>query len=116
EMQRFVFKNRIVNARDRRQLKFRKEVHLSDDFKALWDQIKHRTRYRVAFDTADLIAKATKRIKDLEPIRPVRIAMTRVDVDISDAGVSTDRKLEEKSREASGVRVLPDLLAYLQKE
>ena len=37
-------------------------------------------------------------------------------VDISDVGVSADRKLEEKSREASGVRVLPDLLAYLQKE
>ena len=42
--------------------------------------------------------------------------MTRVDVDISDAGVSTDRKLEEKSRDAGSVTVLPDLLAYLQKE
>lgn len=116
EMQRFIFKNRVVNARDRRQLKFRKEVHLSDDFKALWEQIKYRTRYRVAFDTDELVARAIQRIRELEPIHPVRIAMTRVDVDISDAGVSTERKLEEKSREASGVRVLPDLLAYLQKE
>ncbi|MFT0892760.1 DEAD/DEAH box helicase family protein [Pseudochelatococcus sp. G4_1912] len=116
EMQRFVFKNRVVNARDQRQLKFRKEVHLSDDFQSLWDQIKHRTRYRVSFDTAELIAQAIGRIKELEPIHPIRIAMTRVVMDISEAGVSTDRKLEEKSRAASLVRVLPDLLAYLQKE
>ncbi len=116
EMQRYVFKNRVVNARDRRELKFKKEVHLSEEFQLLWDKIKHRTRYRVAFDTDALISRAVNRIKELEPIKPVRIAMTRVDVDISDAGVSTDRKLEEKSREAGGVRVLPDLLAYLQKE
>ncbi len=116
EVQRFVFKNRVVNARDRHTLKFKKEVHLSEDFKSLWDKIKHRTRYRVTFDTDQLIERAVKRIKELEKIKPVRIAMTRVDVDISDAGVSTDRKLEEKSREAGGVRVLPDLLAYLQKE
>ena len=116
EMQRFIFKNRVVNVRDRRELKFKKEVHLNEDFKALWDKIKHRTRYRVTFDTAELIESAVKRIKALEKIKPVRIAMTRVDVDITDAGVSTDRKPEEKSRKAEGVKVLPDLLAYLQKE
>lgn len=116
EMQRFIFKNRVVNARDRRKLKFKKQVHLSEDFKALWDKIKHRTRYRVTFNTPELINRAVKRIKELEKIKPVRIAMTRVDVDISDASVNTDRKLEEKSFEADGVKVLPDLLAYLQKE
>ncbi len=62
-MNRKVFKNRIVNARDRRELKFRKEVHLSEDFQALWEKIKHRTRYRVTFETADLIARALARIK-----------------------------------------------------
>jgi type III restriction enzyme len=34
EVNRKVFKNRIVNARERRELKFRKEVHLSEDFVA----------------------------------------------------------------------------------
>ena len=57
EINRKIFKNRIVNARDRRELKFRKEVHLSADFQALWDKIKHRTRYRVTFETSDLIGK-----------------------------------------------------------
>ncbi len=116
EMRRYIFKHRVVNARDRKTLTFNKQVQLSPEFTALWDKIKHRTRYRVAFDTAELVRRAVKRLKALEAIRPVRITMTRVDVDPTPAGVSADRKWEEKSREVSGVKVLPDLLAYLQKE
>src|SRR5690606_11644185 len=66
EINKKVFKNRIVNVRDRRELKFRKEVHLSEDFQQLWERIKHRTRYRVEFETADLIEKAVTRIKKME--------------------------------------------------
>lgn len=115
-IQRFVFKNRIVNARDKRELKFHKRVQLSPEFSELWDKIKHRTRYRVSFDTNDLIEKAAKRISALEDIKPVRIAMTRVDIDISDAGVNVDRTLEDKSTQVDSIKVLPDLLGYLQKE
>src|SRR5690606_27472447 len=106
----------IVNVRDRRELKFRKEVHLSEDFQQLWERIKHRTRYRVEFETADLIEKAVTRIKKMEAIKPIRIAMSRRDIDITDAGVSAERELETRVREAEPVKVLPDILAYLQKE
>lgn len=116
EMQKYIFKNRVVNARERRTLKFRKEVHLSEDFQSLWQKIEQRTRYRVAFDTAELVDRAVQRIKAQESIKATRIAMTRVDVDISEAGIGVDRKLEEKSRAVDSVKVLPDILAYLQKE
>ena len=116
EVQKKIFKNRIVNARDRRELKFRKEVHLSEDFKALWDKIKYRTRYRVVFETDDLIKKAVGRIKAMEEIKPIRIAMSRRDIDITEAGVAADRVLEIRTRYAAQVNVLPDILAYLQKE
>ena len=116
EIQKKVFANRIVNARERRKLKFRKEVQLSDDFKTLWEAIKHRTRYRVIFDTDELIEKAIARIKEIEEIKPVRIAMSRRDIDITEAGVAADRELETRIREAESVTVLPDILAYLQKE
>ena len=111
-----VFKNRIVNARERRELRFRKEVQLSADFQELWKRIKQRTRYRVTFDTADLIAKALVRIKRVEPIRPPRIATTVVEVDISEAGVSADKQIATRAREIEPVKVLPDILAFLQKE
>ncbi|MGK2742244.1 type III restriction-modification system endonuclease [Tepidicaulis sp. LMO-SS28] len=116
EVNRKVFKNRIVNARDRRELKFCKEVHLSEDFQALWEKIKHRTRYRVTFETNDLIDRALARIRQIEPIKAPRVATTVVEVDISDAGVSADKQIATRVREAEPVKVLPDILAFLQKE
>jgi type III restriction enzyme len=116
EVNRKLFKNRIVNVRDERTLKFRKEVHLSADFQALWDKIKHRTRYRVTFETADLIDRALARIRQIEPIKAARVATTVVEVDITDAGVSADRQISSRVRDVAQVTVLPDILAFLQKE
>ena len=116
EIQKKIFKNRIVNAHKRREMKFRKEVHLSADFRVLWDKIKHRTRYRVAFDTNALIKKALTRINEIGEIKPVRIAMSRRDIEITEAGVDASRELEARMSVATPVKVLPDILAYLQKE
>ncbi|RWB39715.1 MAG: restriction endonuclease subunit R [Mesorhizobium sp.] len=116
EVNRKLFKNRIVNAREERTLKFRKEVQLSPDFQALWEKIKHRTRYRVTFETADLIDRALARIKQIEPIKAARVATTVVEVEITDAGVSADKQISSRVREAQQVKVLPDILAFLQKE
>ena len=116
EINRKVFKNRIVNARQRRELRFRKEVQLSPDFQELWERIKHRTRYRVTFDTAELIDRALSRIWRIEPIRPPRVATTVVELDISEAGVSAARQIATRVRDVETVKVLPDILAFLQKE
>ena len=116
EINRKVFKNRIVNARERRQLCFRKEVQLSPDFQDLWERIKHRTRYHVTFDTAELIDRALSRVRRIETIRPPRVATTVVEVDISEAGVSADRQIATRVRDVDAVRALPDILAFLQKE
>lgn len=116
EVNRKVFKNRIVNARERRELKFRKEVQLSEEFAALWNKIKHRTRYRVTFETPDLIDRALARIKQIEPIKAPRVSTTVVEVDISEAGVSADRQIASRVRDVQSVTILPDILAYLQKE
>ena len=111
-----LFKNRVVNARDRHTIKFNKHVQLSPEFEELWTRIKHRTRYRVQFDTVELIQNAVQRIDVLAEITPVRLSMTLVDVDITAAGVQADRTLARRPRDAESVKVLPDLLAYLQKE
>ena len=113
----FVFENRVVNARKRQTLQFNKQVYLSPEFSALWDKIKHRTRYRVAFETDDLIKRAVERIREIEPIKAIRIETIRVNVDISKAGVSADEISENREIYTSrGINILPDLLAYLQKE
>ena len=116
EINRKLFKNRIINARERRELKFRKEVHLSEEFKELWERIKHRTRYRVHFETAQLIARALVRIEMIEPIRAPRVSTTVVAVDISDAGVAADRQISARVQDVEPVNALPDILDFLQKE
>lgn len=116
EMNKRLFKNRVVNARERKAVRFRKEVQLSPYFQELWQRISQRTRYRVKFDTAMVIADAAKRIKALPPIEKVRITSTRVELAIDEAGISADKRLEERSFDVTPVNVLPDLLGFLQKE
>ena len=44
----------IKNANDKKLITLNKEVYLSEDFKALWEQIKYKTTYRVDFDEDSL--------------------------------------------------------------
>jgi type III restriction enzyme len=50
------------------------------------------------------------------PSTPPRSPTTVVEVDISDAGVSADKQIATRVRDVEPVKVLPDILAFLQKE
>jgi type III restriction enzyme len=45
-------------------------VYLSEDFKALWDRIKHKTTYRVQFDNDKLISRLRGTIRRCCTDRP----------------------------------------------
>lgn len=105
----------VKNADERRHIKLRKEVFLSEDFKALWDRIKHKTTYRVAFDNDKLIADCVKAIQEAPQISKTRLQWRKADLEIGHAGVGV--------REAAGAYTttineqdieLPDLLTELQ--
>ena len=91
EMKRYLFKNRVVNARDRRALKYNKRVELNEDFKILWQKINKKTRYSVEFDTTKLIALAAQKIQKMEKIQPVSILIEKTDMDLTEAGVEVAR-------------------------
>jgi len=116
EIKRYIFKNRIVNVRDRRKLNYNKRVELSDDFKALWEKINKKTRYRVEFDTLDLIERATAKIKKMETIHPVQILIDKTEVKLTEAGVEDGKVMDSKANYTREVRFLPDILAFLQRE
>lgn len=116
EMRKYLFKNRIRNADDKKELTFNKQVHLREDFRELWERISQKTRYRVHFETAELVQNAVSRLKAMEKIRPLTITATRVDVEFTKAGISADRQLEHEVQVMEGPKVLPDIIAYLQKE
>jgi len=116
EMKRYIFKNRIVDARERRTLKYNKRIELNEDFKSLWQKINKKTRYSVEFETDGLIARSVGKIGNMEPIQPVRIIIDKTEVDISEAGVESGRVLDSRTEIAKTYRNLPDILAYLQRE
>jgi type III restriction enzyme len=116
EMKRFIFKNRVVNSRERRTLKFNKRIELNEDFKVLWEQINKKTRYSVEFETEDLIQRAVDKIQKMDRIRPVRIFVDKTGLDITVAGVEQGRVSDSRTIHVKPHSSLPDILAYLQRE
>jgi type III restriction enzyme len=104
----------IKNADDKKTIPLRREVYLSPDFKALWDRIKHRTTYRVAFDNAKLLDTCVKALQEAPRATPTRARFRKADLSIGRGGVafeSTSDSVHETLRETIA---LPDLLTELQ--
>lgn len=116
EMKRYIFKNRIVNARERKILNYNKRIELNEDFKTLWSKINKKTRYSVDFKTEDLIKRSVDKIKKMEKIQPVRIMIDKVEVDISEAGVESGKVLDGRTVYTKEPVILPDIIAFLQRE
>lgn len=105
----------IKNADERKQVKTRQAVLHSEEFKALWNRIKHKTTYRVQFDNEKLIAECTDAIRKAPPIAKTRLQWRKADLAIGRSGVDATETstsapvvLEETDIE------LPDLLTDLQ--
>lgn len=116
EMKRYIFKNRVVNARDRRTLTYNKRVELNENFEILWEKINKKTKYSVEFRTDDLIAKSVQKIQKMEKVQPVRILIDKTEVDIIEAGVEGGKVIDSKTEIAKAHKFLPDILAFLQRE
>ena len=105
----------IKDAGERRQVKTRRAVLDSEEFKALWDRIKQQTTYRVQFDNEDLVAKCTAAIKDAPPITKTRLKWRIADLAIGQSGVAAEEKrVSEPTALYEGDIELPDLLTDLQ--
>ena len=107
----------IKNADERKQIRTRQSVLQSQEFKALWDRIKHKTTYRVQFDNEKLIESCTDALFKAPPILKSRLQWRKADIAIGKAGVEAS---EHEHDGASTVVLdetdieLPDLLTDLQ--
>ena len=105
----------VKNADERRPVRPRQAVLQGEDFKALWDRVKFKTTYRVAFDNEALIADCTTALREAPHIAFTRLQWTKAGLTIGKAGVQAE--------ELAGATVvvireedieLPDLLTELQ--
>ena len=114
-LQKLAGRLEIKNADERKTVRPRQAVLDSPEFKALWDRIKHKTTYRVAFDNKDLLAKCTAALRKAQAIHKTRLQWRKADIAIGQAGV----KATETSGAATVVLAetdieLPDILTELQ--
>ena len=113
---RFVFANRIINARKRQTVRFRKQVSLDPDFKALWDRISKRTKYRVSLSGDNLIEVAASAIANADPIEAAKVRVQVVELEHSAAGIAADKCVDQHEYATAAPTLLPDILADLQNE
>lgn len=105
----------IKNADDRKQVKTRRAILESEEFKALWDRIKHKTTYRVQFNNEKLLEGCIEALKQAPPIAKTRLQWRKAGIQIGRSGVSA----EETGNSApvtldEGDIAIPDILTELQ--
>lgn len=115
-MAKYVFANRIVNAKKRQNVRFRKQVTLDPEFKELWDRVSQRTKYRVSLSSDHLVQAAAEAIAKAPQIGPAKVRVRTVEIEHSTAGLGTDKIVDQRDYETSRPTFLPDILADLQNE
>ncbi|MCC6312969.1 MAG: DEAD/DEAH box helicase family protein [Thermomicrobiales bacterium] len=110
---RYVFTGRVANKRRRATVQVRQNVLRDDAFRALWDRIARKTRYRIDFDTDELVRSAAERMRQAPQIFAPVIRVEHADLEVTYAGVAETMRAQ---RLASVRRdyVIPDLLTHLQ--
>lgn len=105
----------VKNADERQPIATRHALLHSDEFRALWERIKYKTTYRVAFDNEKLIRDCAAALRGADPIAGTRGQFRKADLLISKGGVeaapttvSAPMALDEAGTP------LPDILGVLQ--
>ncbi len=105
----------IKNADERQTVRPRQAVLDSADFKALWDRIKHKTTYRVAFDNEALLEKCAAALRNAPAIPKTRLQWRKADIAIGQAGVEATEIAGSATVVLDEAEIeLPDLLTELQ--
>jgi type III restriction enzyme len=105
----------IKNADERITVRTREAVLESEEFKALWDRIKHKTIYRVEFDNEKLIQDCAKGIFDCPSITKTRARFRKANITIGKGGVDPKKGDESPFTTINETDIeLPDLITDLQ--
>ena len=109
------FKREMVqNERDKVTVRLRKGFETDPEFLALWERIRARTRYSVAYKTGELITKAADRIKAKTPaIERPKMALTRAEVAIGTNGV-VGKQTGYRTQTVEAKYVMPDFVGQVQ--
>jgi type III restriction enzyme len=106
---------RIKDKKKKKQIKLTKNLVLDENFKALWEKIKHKTRYSVDYSTDELIRRAAQRIKNIEITKP-KLIKSKADIQITRDAVAAELTAQSSRDLLGDVDSIPDILSYIQSK
>ena len=110
------FTGRIKNKNERKKVNYRKGFEADPKFLQIWGKIKFRTKYRVNYNTGQLIEIAAKAVIEMDETKKPTIRSTKKKVLISTEGIS-GQLISEGSYDAYEVKFeIPDVLSYIQSK
>lgn len=110
------FTGRIKKTQDRTPIKYRKGFEADPKFLEIWEKIKHKTTYRVNYNTADLITFSAKAVKELPKVKAPSIRSTKTGIKMTDEGVGTNYLGEKVESYGGYAWKIPDVLGYIQSK
>jgi len=107
---------RIKDKNKKKHIKANKNLVLDENFKALWEKIKHKTRYSIDYDTGELIKRAAKRIKDIVISKP-KLVRSKADILMDKDSIRAGFTKAQEARELfAEINIIPDVLSYIQSK
>lgn len=117
EEEGYSFKKEMIQDKNKRvTLEYRKGFELDPNFKEIWDRISHKTRYRVEYDTQELIKNSSDEVKKMQEIRRPEIKSVKVGIELEQSGVSTYIVGEKKYEYYDKTPEIPDIIGYIQNK
>ena len=106
----------IKDGNKKKKQLFRKDFPLDPEFQAIWDKLKYKTRYRVRFDTEELIKQASAAVAGLPEIQRPKIRIQKAHLkQISTKGIETV-ETKSYSRDMDVQWEIPDILGEIQRK
>ncbi len=106
----------IKNADDRERVSLNKQVYLSRDFQELWDRVKHRTTFRVEFDSEKLIQTCVDEINKSLIVGRTRFVFRKSQAEINRGGVQMSDPAEQAYTDDTKELRPPDIVSFLQNQ
>lgn len=106
----------IKSHRERKTVRYQKQVTLDPEFKELWKQISARTCYRVSLDSDALVADVVSALREAPAIEAPKITIRVADIQHKRSGLDATEVATKQQVDAGRPAILPDILADLQNE
>lgn len=109
-------KSHLKNAKNERTVTYRFDAFTDPLFLRIWERIRHKTSYRVQFDSDELINNASQKIHVMPKIDTPKIEIKKARlVQSSETGIET-QEIFSQSEHIQTKFVIPDILKALQQK